>query len=596
RAGRRGTGPAGGPRRDRRPARHSSGHRRPGRPRLERLRPRRCRPRGHPRPRAGRGLPPGAGRPVRPGPHHRLRPGTVPARPPDRTRRSPGRPAPAGRGPGARRRRRPRRPDRRHRRAAAQRRPDRRRARAAPHGTGPRARPVHRPPDRDGPPGAPRPGPCGRTLRRLGGPAAGQRGQPGAGHLRHPRRGPPRGRARRRHRHELHQRHRPPPARPATGPSPARLGCAGGRRRGHRARCRRHGHRRPGGGRGVSTRRQPAPPPELPGYTAERLLGSGGFADVYLYTQHLPRRQVAIKVLTHEAAEGQSREQFVAEANLMAQLSTHSSIVTIYHADTAADGRPYLVMQYCPLPNLAERVKVRPLGVPEVLAIGVRLAGAVETAHRAGIVHRDIKPANILTTEYGRPALTDFGIAGLTGAAESGGVSLPWAPPEAVEGQSAGVPGDVYSLAATLYTLLAGRSPFARPGANSRLDFTMRIKRDPVPPIGRTDVPTSLEELLARAMAKNPSARPASALELARALQVVEQELRLAMTDIEVPDTSWLAPASASAGADDEGRTVVRAVTEVDPTGAAPPPRPEDDEPQTVLRPVRAAGWEPEDD
>lgn len=346
----------------------------------------------------------------------------------------------------------------------------------------------------------------------------------------------------------------------------------------------------------MSTRRQPAPPPELPGYTAERLLGSGGFADVYLYTQHLPRRQVAIKVLTHEAAEGQSREQFVAEANLMAQLSTHSSIVTIYHADTAADGRPYLVMQYCPLPNLAERVKVRPLGVPEVLAIGVRLAGAVETAHRAGIVHRDIKPANILTTEYGRPALTDFGIAGLTGAAESGGVSLPWAPPEAVEGQSAGVPGDVYSLAATLYTLLAGRSPFARPGANSRLDFTMRIKRDPVPPIGRTDVPTSLEELLARAMAKNPSARPASALELARALQVVEQELRLAMTDIEVPDTSWLAPASASAGADDEGRTVVRAVTEVDPTGAAPPPRPEDDEPQTVLRPVRAAGWEPEDD
>ncbi|MBD8062901.1 serine/threonine-protein kinase [Oceanitalea stevensii] len=345
----------------------------------------------------------------------------------------------------------------------------------------------------------------------------------------------------------------------------------------------------------MSPRRQPAPAPDLPGYTVERLLGSGGFADVYLYSQRMPQRQVAIKVLTHEATRDQPREQFAAEANLMAQLSTHSSIVTIYHADTAADGRPYLVMQYCPLPNLAERVKVRPLGVPEVLGIGVRLAGAVETAHRAGIVHRDIKPANILTTEYGRPALTDFGIAGLTGADESGGVSIPWAPPEAVEGQSAGVAGDVYSLAATLYTLLAGRSPFSRPGGpNSRLDFTLRIKRDPVPPIGRTDVPASLEQLLARAMAKSPAARPASALELARALQVVEQELRLAMTDIEVPDTSWLSPAAPSPDDSDEGRTVVRAVTEVDPTGAPPPPPPADDEPHTVLRPVRD-GWEPED-
>jgi len=347
----------------------------------------------------------------------------------------------------------------------------------------------------------------------------------------------------------------------------------------------------------VSPRRQPASPPDLPGYTVERLLGSGGFADVFLYQQRLPRRPVAIKVLTHEAAEGQSREQFVAEANLMAQLSTHSSIVTIYHADTAADGRPYLVMQYCPLPNLAERVKVRPLGVPEVLGIGVRLAGAVETAHRAGIVHRDIKPANILTTEYGRPALSDFGIAGLTGAVESGGVSIPWASPEAVEGLATGVAGDVYSLAATLYTLLAGRSPFARPGGpNTRLDFTMRIKRDPVPAIGRTDVPASLEEVLARAMAKSPAARPASALELGRALQVVEQELRLAMTDIEVPDTSWMSPATAPATGDDgeDGRTIVRAVTAVDPTGATPVPV-LDDEPHTVLRPVGEVGWVPEE-
>src|SRR5690625_4811379 len=91
----------------------------------------------------------------------------------------------------------------------------------------------------------------------------------------------------------------------------------------------------------------------------------------------------------------------------MPQPSAHPPIVTIYHADTAGDGRPYLVMEYCPRPNLSVRYRTAPLGVAESVRIGIRLAGAVETAHRAGILHRDIKPANVLTTDYGWPALTD---------------------------------------------------------------------------------------------------------------------------------------------------------------------------------------------
>jgi eukaryotic-like serine/threonine-protein kinase len=350
------------------------------------------------------------------------------------------------------------------------------------------------------------------------------------------------------------------------------------------------------------SRRAPAQHPDLPGYTFEKLLGSGGFADVYLYTQHMPHRKVAIKVLTREATEGQPREQLIAEANTMARLSGHSSIVAIYHAGQAADGRPYLVMQYCPLPNLAERIKVRPLGVAEAVGIGVRLAGAVETAHRAGIVHRDIKPANVLTTEYGRPALTDFGIAGLTTATaeETAGVSVPWAPPESVEGHAAvGVTGDVYSLAATIYTLLAGHSPFTRPGGpNTRLDYTMRIRRDPVPPIGRGDVPASLEKVLARGMAKLAAHRYASALDLGRALQVVEQELRLPMTDIEVPDTSWLGGGPGAAPGPDGGdnRTVVRQVIEIDPHRASAPGARREEDAATALRgaiPVPAVGgWD----
>ncbi|MGC5616484.1 protein kinase domain-containing protein [Georgenia sp. Z1491] len=295
----------------------------------------------------------------------------------------------------------------------------------------------------------------------------------------------------------------------------------------------------------MSQKRPAGEPPELHGYEHVRLLGSGGFADVFLYSQHLPRRNVAVKVMTEEAAEGQSREQFTAEANLMAQLSSHSSIVSIYHAGTSPDGRPFLVMQYCPLPNLAERTRRRPLGVAESVGIGVRLSGALETAHRAGIVHRDIKPANVLTTEYGRPALTDFGIAGLLSntLTETAGLSIPWAPPEAIDGQVTGVEGDVYSLGATIFTLLVGRSPFTRPGGpNTRLDYTTRIRRDPVPRIEREDLPDSLQRVLDKAMAKQPAQRYRSAADLGRALQIVEQEMRLPMTEIEMPDTSWLAP------------------------------------------------------
>ena len=102
-------------------------------------------------------------------------------------------------------------------------------------------------------------------------------------------------------------------------------------------------------------RRPPSSPPDLPGYTPLGLLGSGGFADVFLYEQRLPRRKVAVKVLLADDIDVGTRAQFVAEANLMARLSAHPFIVTIFHADVSADGRPYFVMEYCSGPSLSER-------------------------------------------------------------------------------------------------------------------------------------------------------------------------------------------------------------------------------------------------
>jgi hypothetical protein len=324
--------------------------------------------------------------------------------------------------------------------------------------------------------------------------------------------------------------------------------------------------------------RAPAPPPELRGYTHQRLLGSGGFADVFLYQQHMPRRPVAVKVLLSDVVTETVREQFHAEANLMAQVSTHPSIVSIYHADIAEDGRPYLVMEYCPRGNLSARYRQERLGVAEALRIGVRLSGAVETAHRTGILHRDIKPANVLTTEYGWPALTDFGISSAAGqSSEAAGMSVPWSAPELfAESPSSDERADVYSLGATIYTLLARRSPFEQPGGrNGSADLINRIERNPLPALGRDDVPPSLEQVLARSMAKRPASRYGSALELARALQQVEIELQLAPTTIDVLEAT--APAEDDDDGGDDGRTRIRSLVTVTPQTAPTAPTGGDD-------------------
>ncbi|MCB9380922.1 MAG: protein kinase [Acidimicrobiaceae bacterium] len=311
--------------------------------------------------------------------------------------------------------------------------------------------------------------------------------------------------------------------------------------------------------------RQQSTPPQLVGFTPIELIGSGGYADVFLYEQHMPRRKVAVKVLVSDSLGGDlQRRQFAAEANLMAQVSTHPFIVSIFHADVAPDGRPYIIMEYYPGENFLKRARSERFGVAEVLRVGVQVGSALETAHRARILHRDIKPANILTSEYRRPGLADFGIASAAGPEQSdgGGVSIPWSPPEAFGDAELDARADVYALAATLYHLLAGRSPFELPsGDNSAVALMSRIERLPVPPIGRADVPASLERALGQAMAKNPAHRPASVVALLRQLQEVEAELRLAVTPLELADDG--STARARLAPDDDDATRVKGVTEL---------------------------------
>ena len=279
------------------------------------------------------------------------------------------------------------------------------------------------------------------------------------------------------------------------------------------------------------------PGPDIDGLLFVRHLGEGGYSDVYLYERRSPRMKVAVKVLKEGRLTEQEQRQFADEAETMAELADHPNIVQVFSTEVTPDGRPYLVMKFYPKPNLAARAARERFSVAETLRTGIKIAGAVETAHRAGIIHRDIKPANVLESQFDEPGLTDFGIAGRAADLDDGddiGLSLPWSPPEVISGASNGsARSDVYSLAATLWHLLVGRSPFETPGGdNGQYALSQRVLNSPPPNTGRGDVPASLERLLAQSLSKNPAVRPRSAFEFAQALQSIEQELRFATTDI----------------------------------------------------------------
>jgi serine/threonine protein kinase len=288
-----------------------------------------------------------------------------------------------------------------------------------------------------------------------------------------------------------------------------------------------------------------------------RVLGAGGFADVFLFEQNMPRRQVAVKVMLPEVVNDQVRRMFQVEADLMATLSAHPSILTVYEAGVSSDGRPYLVMELCSS-SLGQSYRRQPLPVAEVLRIGVKIGGALHTAHQQGILHRDVKPSNILLTAYGAPVLSDFGISSTTrgtAAAQAVGLSIPWSAPEVVAEETQGtVASEVWALAATLYSLLAGRSPFEEAGTKSAPgDLARRIVTSRLPAIGRDDMAASLERVLGGALSKKPGERPASALEFLRELQSVETELGLGQTSADIAMAEW----ASGYGRDDDERTML---------------------------------------
>lgn len=287
-------------------------------------------------------------------------------------------------------------------------------------------------------------------------------------------------------------------------------------------------------------------PPVLAGYTYVRPLGSGGFADVFLYEQDMPRRVAAVKVLLSDVVNPEVLRTFNAEADISARLSAHPSIVTIYQASISADGRPYFAMEYCP-DSMSSRYKRQPLPLDVVLDAGVRIAGALETVHRAGLLHRDIKPSNVLINSLGAPVLGDFGIATAIAdddSADAIAMSVPWSSPEVLSERVTGsVPSEVWSLGATLYTLLAGRSPFELDDRadNSREKLTARILRARYTPLPVPGIPPVVDEVLATAMHRDPARRFPSMAAFADRLRWAQYESGLVPSAFEAASAEWAA-------------------------------------------------------
>ncbi|WP_405484290.1 serine/threonine-protein kinase [Nocardia sp. NBC_00511] len=257
------------------------------------------------------------------------------------------------------------------------------------------------------------------------------------------------------------------------------------------------------------------------GYVIEGVLGQGGMGTVFLARHpRLPRR-VALKLLNQAVStDPELRARFEREATVVARLD-HPGIVAVQDRGVEA-GQLWLAMQYVQGID-ASRLASDTLTVQRAIQIISEVAAALDYAHSQGILHRDVKPANVLLAAPGagrpeRAVLTDFGIARLlasnTQLTSTGTftATLSYASPEQLSGEPLDHRSDQYSLACTLFALLAGRPPFA---ANDPGQVVAGHLSKPVPPLLRPDVPPELNAVIARAMAKNSQERFDSCTEFA---------------------------------------------------------------------------------
>jgi beta-lactam-binding protein with PASTA domain/predicted Ser/Thr protein kinase len=251
-------------------------------------------------------------------------------------------------------------------------------------------------------------------------------------------------------------------------------------------------------------------------------LGSGGMADVYLAHDTLLGRQVALKLLHHRFAEDQEFvERFRREASSAAGLS-HPNVVAVFDRGEW-DGTYYIAMEYLPGRSLKAVVREHgALSPQDATDIVIQILLAARFAHRRGIIHRDLKPHNVILDEEGRAKVTDFGIAraGASDMTLTGSImgTAQYLSPEQAQGHAVSETSDLYAVGVVLYELLTGSVPFE--GESAVTIALKQVSVEPIPPSQRNpEVSPALDAVVMRSLAKNPTARFASADEFIAALQ-----------------------------------------------------------------------------
>jgi serine/threonine protein kinase len=249
-------------------------------------------------------------------------------------------------------------------------------------------------------------------------------------------------------------------------------------------------------------------------YALTHVLGQGGMGTVWLATDQVLERQVALKEVTfaiHLTDEERAilRERTLREARAAARLD-HPRVTTVYDV-IEEDGKPWLVMEHVSARSLQEILEQHgPLSPAAVVRIGLDVLAALDAAHHAGIVHRDVKPANVLVADDGHACLTDFGIATTTGdsslTTQGALIGSPsYMAPERANGYEPRAPVDLWSLGATLYAAVEGRPPFDRGEPMATL---MSVVSEQPAPMLRAG---PLEPVLRGLLTKDPARRSTAA-------------------------------------------------------------------------------------
>jgi serine/threonine protein kinase len=215
---------------------------------------------------------------------------------------------------------------------------------------------------------------------------------------------------------------------------------------------------------------------EINGYTYMKALGVGGFADVFQYEQNFPKRNVAIKISRSNYFDLVARRQFLNEAAVLAQLSSHPYIINVYDSGLTQSGHLFISMEVATM-SLRNLIEQKYLSTSEIINTFIKIGTALEHAHASGVMHCDIKPSNILFNNFGQPLLADFGIASTMGNSTYPTAFSPkYCAPEILQMRSSNtVASEIYSLTAAL------RACYSDMPTNSELKkfFEMNLSHNP---------------------------------------------------------------------------------------------------------------------